>query len=125
MKKLLAIISLFMMVLPSSIAATENEEDCIGRYKIYQTDNIYSLLKLDTKTGSLWLVYWSLEDNGEGTYVLHRETLVNEKYEKCHAFELYPTKNMYQFILLNTISGQQWHVQWGFESAKRWIRKIY
>ena len=41
------------------------------------------------------------------------------------SFELYPTKNMYQFILIDKTSGKKWHVQWGMESSKRWIRRIY
>ena len=39
-------------------------------------------------------------------------------------FELYPTKNMYQFILLDKTDGRMWHVQWGTESSKQWIRRI-
>lgn len=30
------------------------------RYKLYQTDNIYTLLQLDTKTGQIEQVQWSL-----------------------------------------------------------------
>ena len=40
-------------------------------------------------------------------------------------FELYPTKNMYQFILIDKTDGRTWHVQWGTELSKRWIRRIY
>ena len=40
-------------------------------------------------------------------------------------FELYPTKNMYQFILLDKVTGRQWHIQWGMEASKRWIRRFY
>ena len=40
-------------------------------------------------------------------------------------FELYPTQNMYQFILLDKSSGRTWHVQWGMSEEERWIRRIY
>lgn len=40
-------------------------------------------------------------------------------------FELYPTQNMYQFLLLDKTNGRAWHVQWGMEDTKRWIRRIY
>ena len=40
-------------------------------------------------------------------------------------YKLYPTKNIYQFLLLDKVTGRRWHVQWGFESSKRWIKRIY
>ena len=36
------------------------------RYKLYQTENIYTLLQLDTKTGMIEQVQWSLDSNNEG-----------------------------------------------------------
>ena len=32
-----------------------------GRYKLYQTENIYTFLQLDTKTGMIEQVQWSLD----------------------------------------------------------------
>lgn len=40
-------------------------------------------------------------------------------------FELYPTQNMYQFLLLDKVTGRTWHVQWGFEEKERWIQRIW
>lgn len=40
-------------------------------------------------------------------------------------YKLYPTENIYQFLLLDKVTGRRWHVQWGFESSKRWIKRIY
>jgi hypothetical protein len=34
-------------------------------------------------------------------------------------FELYPTKNMWTFLKLNTITGQIWIVQWSTDSERR------
>jgi len=96
-----------------------------GRYKMYQTDNIYTLLKLDTKTGRIDQVQWSLDSNNEGSVSINNTDL--SSYGRGYGsgtFELYPTKNMYQFILIDKTNGRTWHVQWGMESAKRWIRRI-
>ena len=35
------------------------------------------------------------------------------------AFKLYPTKNMWTFLKLNTATGQVWIVQWNTEDEKR------
>lgn len=94
-----------------------------GRYKMYQTENLYNLLKLDTATGRIEQVQWSLKDSEEMTVTINYSYL--SYTGKIGTFELYPTKNMYQFILLDTTDGRTWHVQWGTESKKRWIKRIY
>ncbi|WP_298073056.1 hypothetical protein [uncultured Bacteroides sp.] len=93
------------------------------RYKLYPTENMYNFLQLDTKTGKIEVVQWSLDDDKEGSVTLNDEDL--SYGTGCGTFELYPTKNIYQFLLLDKVTGRKWHVQWGFESNKRWIKRIY
>jgi hypothetical protein len=95
------------------------------RYRLYQTDNIYTLLQLDTKTGKIEQVQWSLDSDNEGSVTINDEDLTFGYGYGAGSFELYPTKNMYQFILLDKTSGRKWHIQWGIEATKRWIRRIY
>ena len=96
-----------------------------NRYKMYQTENIYTLLRLDTKTGMIEQVQWSLDSDNEGSVTINSDDLTYGFGYGSGSFELYPTKNMYQFILIDKTSGKKWHVQWGMESSKRWIRRIY
>ena len=96
-----------------------------GRYKLYQTENIYTFLQLDTKTGIIEQVQWSLDSDNEGSVTINSDDLTYGYGYGSGSFELYPTKNMYQFILLDKTSGKKWHVQWGVERSKRWIRRIY
>ena len=96
-----------------------------GRYKLYQTENIYNLLQLDTKTGMIKIVQWSLDSTEEfSTYINDTDLSYGFDYGSG-CFELYPTKNMYQFILIDKSDGRKWHVQWGHKKAERWIRRIY
>lgn len=95
------------------------------RYKLYQTDNIYTLLQLDTKTGMIEQIQWSLDSNNEGSVIINSDDLTYGYGYGSGSFELYPTKNMYQFILIDKTTGKKWHVQWGMESSKRWIRRIF
>lgn len=95
------------------------------RYKLYPTENIYTFLQLDTKTGMIEQVQWSLDSNDEGYVTINGDDLTYGFGLGSGSFELYPTKNLYQFILLNKTTGMKWHVQWGMESSKRWIRRIY
>lgn len=93
------------------------------RYKLYPTENIYNLLKLDTQTGRIEQIQWSLDTNKEGSMTINMEDLSWDT--GAGTFELYPTQNMYQFVLLDKTNGRTWHVQWGMEDKKRWIRRIY
>lgn len=95
------------------------------RYKLYQTKNIYTFLQLDTKTGMIDQFQWSLDSDNEGSVVINDVDLRIGLGYGSGTFELYPTENMYQFILLDKTTGRKWHVQWGMESSKRWIRAIY
>lgn len=95
------------------------------RYKLYPTENIYTFLQLDTKTGRIEQVQWSLDSDNEGTFTINGEDLTYGFGYGSGSFELYPTKNMYQFLLLDKTSGRKWHVQWGIGDSKRWIRRIY
>ena len=99
------------------------KHDLANRYKIYPTEHAHILINLDTQTGRLELVQWSLKEKNEITVMLNREDL--SIYDDINSFELYPTSNMYQFILLDKATGRSWHVQWGTESSERWIRRIY
>lgn len=93
------------------------------RYKLYPTQNMYNFLQLDTKTGKIDQVQWSLEDKEEFSVTLNDTDFSLD--DRCGTFELYPTKNIYQFLLLDKVTGRRWHVQWGFEAKKRWIKRIY
>lgn len=95
------------------------------RYKLYQTENIYTLLQLDTKTGMIEQVQWSLDSENEGSVTINNDDLNYGFGHGSGSFELYSTKNMYQFILLDKTSGRKWHVQWGMKTKERWIRRIY
>lgn len=144
MKKMLLFICLQMAVLnafPYSSVATDAVADTVSsnkritmedleflvrgidRYKIYPTENIYNVLKLDTRTGKVYQVQWSLDKDEEFTITINNEDL---SYDSgSGTFELYPTKNMYQFLLLDKVTGRVWHVQWSTKSKERWIRRIY
>lgn len=107
-----------------SLKSIKKTREDVGRYKIYQTENIYVLLKLDTMTGIIKLLQWSLDKSKEFETYLNYEELISGSTKENGRFELYPTKNMYQFILLDTFLGSTWHVQWGVKENERWIRRI-
>lgn len=96
-----------------------------GRYKLYPTENIYTFLELDTKTGKIKQVQWSLDDDKEGSISINDYDFSYGVGYGSGSFELYPTRNIYQFIMIDKTDGRKWHVQWGMEENKRWVKRIY
>lgn len=123
---LLSQIDTLLMINNQLLEHLEINSSLKGRYKLYQTENLYTLLQLDTKTGKIEQVQWSLDSDKEGTFTINDEDLNWSFGYGSGTFELYPTKNMYQFILIDKTDGRKWHVQWGTGGEKsRWIRRIY
>lgn len=75
------------------------------RFKLYATENIYNFLLLDTETGKIDIVQWSLDDGKEGSATINDKDLSLDT--GCGTFELYPTKNLYQFLLLDKVTGRK------------------
>lgn len=88
-------------------------------YRLFVTKNMYTFIKLDTRNGQMWQVQWSVEGSEyRFETTLSDISLVNKEEEKNGRFFLYPTTNIYNFILLDQIDGRAWQVQWGKESER-------
>ena len=122
-----ALITLFLLsVATFSFAQTTSEvpvqivsSDSAVTYRLFSTRNMYTFIKLDTRNGKMWQVQWSnkgKEYRSEST--LSDISQVNKDEEKNGRFFLYPTTNIYTFILLDQIDGRTWQVQWGKEEER-------
>ena len=54
-----------------------------------------------------------------------KRNLQYEPIERSGRFFLYPTENIYNFILLDQIDGRAWQVQWNIEKSDRTVLRIY
>lgn len=123
---LLSRIDSLLMINEALLKQLEKNTSLIERYKLYPTENIYTLLQLDTMTGKVDQVQWSLDSSEEFSMTINSRDLSFGLGYSSGSFELYPTKNMYQFILIDKTDGRKWHIQWGTGgSTSRWIRRIY
>jgi len=95
-------------------------------YKLFPTENYWTFIKLDTRNGKMWQVHFTISDGYQGELILNSRSLVwTEEDEVNGRFTLYPTKNMYNFILLDQIDGRTYQVQWNNEKEKRFVSRIY
>lgn len=105
---------------PATIVAPTST--ATNNFVLYPTMNIYTFLKLDTRSGKIWQVQFSMDEN-EFEVVLNGEELAMDG--KAGQFALYPTTNNWTFLLLDTVNGNVWHVQWSQKSSERVIIPIY
>lgn len=97
----------------------------VVRYKLFPTQNMWTFIKVDTQTGQMWQVQYSVnEDKERLEYDLNPQSLIHDEKKINGRFELYPTQNIYNFILLDQINGKLWQVQWSFDEENRAILPI-
>lgn len=95
------------------------------RFKMYQTENIYNLLKLDTKTGRVWQVQYRMK-NTESKVISINWGVILESEGWNGRFELYPTQNMHTFIMIDTGTGDTYQVQWSTTGYDyRFVEPLY
>lgn len=106
--------------------ATETSlEPQVSNYQLFETKNLWTFLRLDTRNGKITQVHFTLDSNGyRGEQVLSKKPLVTSDEEKAGRFTLYPTQNMYTFILLDKISGHTYQVQWALNEEERFVIPI-
>lgn len=108
----------------SNTKTTIASPDSNINFRLFQTNNRWTFLKLDTRTGIIMHVQYSL-DNDAMQYELNSIPLAEGEDAKSGRFFLYPTENTFNFILLDQIDGRIWQVQWNTDKEKRGIWRIY
>lgn len=92
-------------------------------YRLFPTKNAWTFIKLDTRNGRMWQVQW---DTGSGQLQTPLSTMsrITGAEEKNGRFCLYPTDNIYNFILLDQEDGRVWQVQWSSQAKERIVIPI-
>jgi hypothetical protein len=96
------------------------------RYRLFRTDNMWSYLLLDTSDGRLWHVTFT-NDKDKGVQLkipINDKALVAGTSAKNSRFTLYPTDNMWNFLLLDQDDGRVWQCQFTMEAANRFCVPI-
>jgi len=93
-------------------------------YKMYPTENMWTFLKLDTRSGKVWQVQYSVNSDAHGQAIINDTDLTLGTNDKAGRFELYPTQNMYNFLLLDKSTGMVAQIQWSMNEEHRGLVKI-
>ena len=120
MKRMIAL--LFLPICMFGLAAcSDSVFETDARYKLYPTQNMWTFLKLDTETGRIWQVQYSVNGNDTRFEVpLNPGNIAKalKRSQKAGRYALFPTQNMYNFIMLDQIDGDTYQVQWGKEENR-------
>jgi hypothetical protein len=131
-KRLMIVPLLFLLVVAAKASddapIPEPTQNPDATCRIFRTQNIYTLLRLDTRTGMVWQVQWG---DGDHRFIapisktlLTTGSSTNPTTLKPGRFTLSPTKNIYTFVLLDQEDGRIWQVQWGSNDKERFIVAI-
>jgi len=124
---LLLLISNFSFSQATSEVPFQNiSTDSAVTYRLFSTRNMYTFIKLDTRNGGMWQVQWNTKGREyRFESILSGISRVDETDEKNGRFFLYPTTNIYNFILLDQLDGRVWQVQWSMDVNDRMVLPIY
>jgi hypothetical protein len=121
--RLFLLVLLAYPVFAGDDAVPEPTQDPSATYRLFRTQNIYTFLKLDTRSGQVWQVQWG--DNDHRFVVpINRDFLApigtskQPTILKPGRFTLAPTSKLYMFVLMDQEDGRTWQIQWGTEKNR-------
>lgn len=135
MKKVIILVIVILISMTSfAQAQTEKGESGVSqnvqnsllavKYRLFPTQNMWTFIKLNTRNGQMWQVQFDVQDDNRFETHLNILPLVGKAKEVDNRFTLYPTENIYTFILLDQLDGKVWQVQWSIEPENRFIIPI-
>jgi len=132
MEKLRKLIIIYILLFCGGIVFAQNSQNAIPEpsqwpqapYRLFKTQNIWAFIKLDTITGKLWQVHFDVGGDNRLEVILDIQDRASGKQKTPGRFTLYPTSNIYTFILLDQIDGITWQVQWSNDRSKRLVIPI-
>lgn len=95
-----------------------------SRFKLHETQNMWNFILLDSYTGRLWQLQYTVDkDSIRGLFIINEKDLADEKEKNL--FYISPLTSMYQCYLINDITGEMWKFQWNTKGSDyRWIEKV-
>ena len=100
------------------------QQDINVPFRLFDTENNWTKLALNTITGQLYQVHYSVTNDGfAGTLTINDKDLTPEGSKPIIGrFTLYATPNVYNFILVDQYGLRSfWQVQWSMEPKNRFI----
>ncbi|GEM_PF-867410 len=105
---------------------TEKQQLEVPVYQLFPTENHWTFIKLDTRNGKMWQVHFSVSEDGyQGEKDLNSRPLILSDEEINGRFTLVPTKNIYNLLLLDQLTGRTYQVQWNNDFLNRFVQPLW
>ena len=105
-------------------SAREISGDKESRFCLYETQNMWTFILLDSYNRRLWQVQYSTQDLDNLFCIPINKDELGSDNEKC-IFSIQPLTSMYQYYLINDRTGDMWKFQWSTKGDDyRWIEKF-
>ena len=99
--------------------------DIPGRFVLYETENIWTFILLDSFNGRLWQCQFSVNGTEYTMTVPINLFPLTSTLNHKSVFTIQPMVSMFQFYLINDDTGDMWQFQWSTQGDDyRWIKKI-
>lgn len=89
----------------------------VNRYELYQTENVWTQLLLDTRTGKVWQITMS-KTLGPLKLEVNPRPLAGGMFAANRRFELKKTGNVWTYMLLDTENGSAWRCTFSIERSE-------
>lgn len=100
---------------------TDPEQKLDVPYRLFKTQNMWNQLLIDTRDGRVWQVAFTIDKDGyRGKVPINSSPLVNPP-GTVGRFTLYPTQNLWTYLILDTEEGAVWQCQFSLEKDGRFI----
>jgi hypothetical protein len=108
---------------PDRVAVAPRRED--ARFTLTPTQNVWTFLLLDSNTGRVWQLHYSLADSAfAGRLPINEAALAPPSSAHSGRFLLQETQNIFNFLLLDQDDGRVWQIQWSYDEEKRGIMAV-
>ena len=137
MRNILLILCLFLSFTTKAQDLESNDLRRFGNYqsptpakfRLYPTSNRFTYLRLNTTNGFIDIVQYSTADDNRMIYPLSVYPVVMDFFNLGLAntldrFTIYPTQNVWTFLLLDQVEGNTYQVQWSQDSTMRGVEEI-
>lgn len=95
-------------------------------FRLFRTDNMWNQLLLDTRTGKLWQVSFGItKDTLRAKVPINTTPLASGTEANEGRFTLYPTDNMWTFLLLDQLDGRVWQCQFSTTIGEQMLTPIF
>ena len=98
-----------------------------AKFRLYPTSNRFTYLRLNTTNGFIDIVQYSTTNAEDRMiYPLSISPPLMSLFNNgtLDRYTIYPTQNVYNFLLLDQVEGNTYQVQWSQDSTMRGVEEI-